>query len=107
MFDRNKVRPFQDFSGSSSFFTVEHFYEYGKMILSLSCLVTLSKNGGEIERYCTQKEALLVVQNIFIFVMPGIQGMVVYSNFFFKTLRNSCRANVSSSEHRPRRCNTV
>ena len=29
MFDRNKVRPFPDFSGSSSFFTVEHFYEYG------------------------------------------------------------------------------
>ena len=38
MFDRNKVRPFQDFSGSSSFFTVEHFYEYGickKRFLSL------------------------------------------------------------------------
>ena len=29
MFDRNKVRPFPDFSGSSSFFTVEHFYEDG------------------------------------------------------------------------------
>ena len=31
MFDRNKVRPFQDFSGSSSFFTVEHFYEDGTL----------------------------------------------------------------------------
>ena len=30
MFDRNKVRPFQDFSGSSSFFAIEHFYEDGK-----------------------------------------------------------------------------
>ena len=29
MFDRNKIRPVQDFSGSSSFFTVEHFYEDG------------------------------------------------------------------------------
>ena len=26
MFDRTNVRPFPDFSGSSSFFTVEHFF---------------------------------------------------------------------------------
>ena len=30
MFDRNKVRHFPDFSGSSTLFTVEHIYEYGK-----------------------------------------------------------------------------
>ena len=39
MFDRTNVRLFQYFSGSSSFFTVEHFYEYGKpFFVILFCL---------------------------------------------------------------------
>ena len=33
MFDRKNVRHFQDFSKSSTFFTVEHFYEYETLFL--------------------------------------------------------------------------
>ena len=42
MFDRNKIRPFQDFSGSSSFFTVEHCYEDGSLVFAV--LYTPLKN---------------------------------------------------------------
>ena len=41
MFDRKNVRPFQDFSGSSTFFTVEHFYDHGNIIFKLSALKRL------------------------------------------------------------------
>ena len=47
--DRTNVRPSQGFSGSSTFFTVEHFYDYGNttfflMLRLLTGDLLLSKN---------------------------------------------------------------
>ena len=48
MFDRNKVRPFQDFSGSSSFFTVEHFYEYGNVYVAYAPISHPRRSGARV-----------------------------------------------------------